>query len=591
MTLRVRVLAHVQRMLAVSVLEAIAGAPERVRSMVVSSTILAVICASVYVVSMIGYVRPFWSHHSMDLESCARDAAERLVRRTEDVRTCLKEHSNHPVVRALTRSYPALTIFAEARGPGTDTLKGDTSEGELVDIVFEGIMGTTDGGAILVNAHKLASGPSVSAVATPFSETLRSVDESACPMSVQRALCAIADARLIASTIATPIRNMQVDRTRKMDLPETVAFHVSPEFKAYLARMKHAFVVTRGSYVAAKRSASKVVRSLDTTADRIMWGETKEGFGFVDIFKLAGSLIKLIVPLTKMALKLIDVFAKSIGSIVQLIGLALKGVEFVASELTRKGLMAGVLALVRVVIGFAIKVVVALFKVVVIDILAFVLVFWYPIVSTVFLTVVFIVILASKLVIAVADFASEGTLRCLGRTDQDPNAWWKCPGFERGNVFTRNVVAWRPCLNGFVVSDSGVFCERIPMGVPSRSPAALIARCYLTGSFGELGRKVPSRDAASLERYSRLCSREYKRFLNGNPHIKDFVATIVMCRHAVLKSSPVVEELAHYAVGADPADPAAASNKMSFGVVVVVAAAVIASLGFAGRTLSSSARV
>jgi hypothetical protein len=189
-------------------------------------------------------------------------------------------------------------------------------------------------------------------------------------------------------------------------------------------------------------------------------------------------------------------------------------------------------------------------------------------------------------VLGIVDYFTDASVRCLIRTDQDPDAWWKIPSHERGNKYSRNIFAWRPCVNGFVVSDSSVFCTPIPFGVPSRSPSALLARLYITGGFGEQGRKLPRRDAASLEKYTRLCNFEFKRFHDQNPYAKDLVLTLCMCREQVLGGGATVEELAYYASGQVPVGKTLRSYAKHQGLYIVILAAIIASTGFAVKKLA-----
>lgn len=556
-------------------------APEKIRVAAMSSAVLAVVGVSVYSIATVGYLRPFWTHHSMDIEACAREAADRLITRTEEVRTCLEEHAEHPVTTALLRSYPSLRDFASSRGPGREAPGGDLDRSELLDAVFEGMLNVSTGpGPVLESALRLAEGPNVCDILKPFSGSDSEGLGKQCPEAVQRAACAIADARLVAVTIAKPLTELHSFRSMKMNLPDTVMFHVAPDFNEFVGQIRRVFNVSRNVRVRAKKDARVLVDVIDTLATKIMWGEPNREEFIGKIGKLAISLIKVVVPLSKMALKVIGILVGSIDDIVVLLGVLVKGVSHIARELTTKGLLAGIASLVRFVIGFALKVVVALCKGILIDVIAIWLAFWAPVVNGVSLTIIFALDFAAKLCVALADYATDGTVRFLANTDQDPNAWWKKAGFELGNVYRRNVVAWTPCMAGFTVSDSGVFCMKVPSGVPSRSPAALIARRYFRGSFGEFGRILPSRDAASLERYSRLCRSEYKRSLQADKYAHDLVKTLVLCRLCVLGGGPVMDELSHYATGVDPTDVPPHRLVTSFGQATILAAATVACVGF-----------
>ena len=570
-----------------AVIGAVVVAPEKLYSMLVSSAILAVIAIPVYIVFTIGFMRPFWTHHTMDLEACARESSMRLVKRAEEIRTCLEDYSEHPVMQALKTAYPNLVEFAQARGPGPQAVGGDRSELEAADDVFDGMIGVSDGGRILTNAHKLAEGPPVNTIIDRFAtDMLLTAGDKVIPAAIQRSVCAVADARLLSKTVALPLRTMNQERTRKMDLPETVKYHVQPELDAYVGRIRKTLEIAQDSRTRAAVYAVQIVSAFDGAADIIMWGERREGFGIGKIFKLAGSLIKMVVPLSKLVITIVSTIIDSIDDVVNLLQISLEGVKFIATEL-KKGVVPGVVAIARIVVGLTIKVAVTLLRVVLTTVITAILVFWYPVLISTFLTLIFGVVLASRVLIAIVDSATGGSLRCLNRTDQDPNAWWKQAGFELGNVFTRNIVVWRPCFNGYVVSDSGVFCERIDMGVPTRSPTALLARLYFKGSFGEVGRKVPARDPVSLERYTRLCNVPYRSFLNSNPFVEDLAKTLALCRRTVLGHTAEIEELAHYIGHVDPETGGEwGRSRLSVGACTIILSALVATVGFSAKYLS-----
>lgn len=551
--------------------------------------VVTVVAVIVYTIAMVGYVRPAWSHHSMDVEGCARGNARRIVRRAGEVRQCMEEFPDHPIVHTLIRAYPSLPKFAKARGPGEHAPGGDTPESELEDAVYEGVMGITDGVALLQLSSDLAAGPSVYSVLSPFADQMVPSHENACPVIIQRAACAISDVRMMASMVVRPLRTIQEDRTRKMELPETVLFHLRPEVAAYTTRMKNALTLSNEAKKASETSTRNFIDSLDVTAEQVMFGESREGFA--KLFKLAGMLFKMVGPMVSVSVKILMVFLNSIDDIVMLLFTAMRAVAYIVKALSKGGIIGALVAIIRVAFGMVLKVLVTLMRIIPIGLISKVFAYVFPLLTAVFLTLVFVLILAVQLILAIADYASNGTVRCLSRADQDPDAWWKVPSYERGNIFSRNVLVWRPCMNGFVVSDSSVFCQRIPIGIPTRSPAALLARLYINGSFGELGRKVPRRDAVSLEQYSRLCQLDYKNFLNKEPYANDLVMTLCMCRYSVLGGGSLVEELAHYASGVDPVDARVRSSNTYMGVTLLLVSAAVAMGGFAARSLVTRTRL
>jgi len=578
--------------------------PAALLSAITSSTVLAVIAVIVYTLLMVGYNRPAWSHHSMDIESSARATAQRIVKRAEEVRQCIGEHPDHPVVVALVRAYPELNKFAAARGPGEDAPGGDPAESELVDAIYEGIIGSADtcghsnACPLLQSAEKLADGPDVSSVLSAFITESKQLEQD-CPDVVQRGACAIADTRMMAHKAVPELRQMQSDRTRRMELPETVLFYIEPEANNFKTRVTAAFVIAEDARKSALIKTRNFIESLDSTAEVVMFGESFEGFG--KFFKLIGKLFALIPKLVIIAAKLaqiipdlvdfameiLGVFTNSIDGIIELLMTAMRALKFVVKSLS-KGPAAAIFAIGRVLIGIVLKALALALRVVPLRLTSFVALYTAPLLTAVRLTLVFLVVFVLNTVLGIVDYFTDASVRCLIRTDQDPDAWWKVPSHERGNRFSRNILAWRPCVNGFVVSDSSVFCTPIPFGVPSRSPSALLARLYINGGYGELGRKLPRRDPMSLERYRRLCKSEFKRFHDQNPYAKDLVLTLCMCREKVLGGGATVEELAYYATGQVPEAMVTRSHAKYQGIYIVVLAAIVASTGYAVRTVAQT---
>lgn len=572
----------------------ILDAPDRVRSAVVATAILAVVGVSVATLVMVGYPRPFFSHHSMDLGDHAKNVAERLLRSSREVRSAMAMEASDPTMRALERAFPPIRAFASSTGDivaGIDADEDVMGGTALVDQTVDGILGRGSGGELLAAAVALgAVGGSVSTTLTSSRGKDGGENPAGVPKRVQHAVCAIANARYLANRVVPSLRIMFDDRERKMDLVETVRYHVLGDIEAYKSTVKGAFEGVKTANEKAKEEADNLLKRAEDFTDVLMFGE--EHFfksmkkivklvphmlklipellklipellklipevlkmipGFIDLIKL---LLTNLTPILNLVVAIVTVFAASLENIVTLLVLCLKFLEHVLKSFSDEDgqvtLVRGFTTLFRGLIGLALRIPLAVFKAGLQFVIAWAIAIWYPLFVSVGLTLAFVCVLASKLVLAIVDHLSGGTMRFLSRTDQNPEGWWSTPSFERGNKHVRNLVSWRPCARGYTPSATGLFCVRERAKVPAFSPAAQIMRRYVYGRsmwIPYIGRTLPARDAISQDVFSRLKSRDYASGLAGHSRreIRDLVTCLSLCRSEVLRGGAEVDELAHH---------------------------------------------
>lgn len=590
---------------------ALLDAPVKARAAAESSALIALAVLSVYIVVTSGYVRPFWTHMKLDLEQCIRETSERLVRRAEEIRICTREHAGDPVTEALVCAYPGLKAFGDARGAleaEVESANDDAvSETELIDLVFERMKAHVMShvcrrpadGAVGANVHalhaaaaQLSAGPDVHTVLSPFHAHLA----DGCPKSVQKAACAIADVRLIVAETIPNLADMGRDRCGK-SLIDTVKFHVGPEWEILKSKCWDAVTGAWKARLTAREQSKRAMASLMGLADRIAGipsrGQQEHFIGFIR--SIGGSLIallKAIVPAAKFIPYLIkDIIPQILSyfrSIWVLIRSFLDAFQFIASQCVEKGMFYGLVAIARVVLGLTMKAFLTLWQIVIVEVFAWYVMFIQPAALIVFLVTIFTIVYIVKLVIALSDYATNGWTRYLGFTEEHPDAWWRVSGHEIGNRWMRNVVAWRPCFAGHVVSQSGLFCERVPSGVPSMSPSSALVRRFRIGrpiiSIG--ARETPARNMAALERYTYLCVRKYRPNIEAHPLRSDLVRTVSACRRAVLGGGSTVDELAHYAIGdvsVQPPRDRMGALKLTRGIAVVLLCVMLAAAGVYAR--------
>ena len=244
--------------------------------------------------------------------------------------------------------------------------------------------------------------------------------------------------------------------------------------------------------------------------------------------------------------RFIDVGLNLLGVIKELV----VGIVWVFEVIKEKGLVAGVATLIRLFMGFLISVAVLilgpLFE------RLFTLFFKYigPAVTTMFYTVVLVVIIPIKLVISLLDCALGGRLRFLEYSHDSPDAWWQRAGYERGNRYARFVVPWFPCCKGYLPSASGMICACEHTDLPSCSPGTLLVRHYMWGSFCDWGRKLPERNVEALKRFRSMCAREYASVFRDpkfGKYARDLVECLILARTAVFSKLTDIDELATYA--------------------------------------------
>ena len=214
------------------------------------------------------------------------------------------------------------------------------------------------------------------------------------------------------------------------------------------------------------------------------------------------------------------------------------------------GIVQGLATVLRIFIGFVISCWVLIFGPLLKQI--FTLIFRYigPAVTVSFYTLILVIMVPVKLALALIDCLLKGRLRFLEFEHESPDAWWQRAGYERGNRYSRFVVSWLPCAKGYLPSSSGITCACEPSNLPRHSPASLLVRHYLWGSFRDWGRRLPARDADSLKRFRSLCSREYAepfRGHDGGKYARDLVECLILARGDIFAKVSDAEEIATYA--------------------------------------------
>ena len=530
---------------AASMAMSLAQLPPLLLSSAVSTAVLILIAICGWFVYTVGYPRLFSTHHSMDLPGYIRFTSRRLAKRLMEISSAVIKFEKDELVSALAKSLPIRDVPAVLKD-----MKDD--ERELTECIAESITGSNARCHAYSTLLKVSqANVQIAAIIAPFR---RAIQNHEVPREVQLAACAVADIRLVMSTAVPNIGTMHNERTRSMDLPQTVMYHIRPDLQLYLERLKEATKSVTYGRRDAQQGAQAVVGRLDNLAMRLMTGETQEPFFqklinlFLKPFKITFSLIDAIFSLVMSSMKMLgDVFQDALA----LVRMTFIGLGRIAREL-KKGPVQGCVALLSVLLGFVLKVIVAVGRSTLLMVFYWILVLWYPLLVCAWLTLVFALIMACKIAIALVDFATLGSIRFISRTDQHPEAWWVIAGHERGNLHRRNIVSWRPCSPGYVVSPSSMFCERVESGIPNRSPVALLARKYLLGRFGEWGRKVPARDPVSQQVFAKLKQREYASVFAGSDGkcIRDLVDCIVLCQRDILGGGALVSELAFH-VGHD----------------------------------------
>lgn len=577
-------------------LNSIAMAPVKIIVALVAGTVVSVVVGAVLFVLCVGYPRPFWSHHSLNLETYARELAQRLVDRAETVRSALS--STDPMMQRLKAEFPALVTFGHTRGPGSSAPQGDTSQSELVDSVFHSILsGAPDqvclkGGPLLQAACQLAAqGDGVTKICQAFEAQLA---DGSIPTATQLAACALADVRWLASVCVPKVCSMHQDRIKKLDLLETVAYHVRDDFEAYKSSVRATFKMAKEKGARAQATANRVINFLDATASRLCrCGEVREGFGgiigmILKPFQVVFDLCRGAFEIVKVLAKIFAVLGTFMKDLIDFIVAFFQALKFVAGEFG-KGFLTGVVSLISIAIGLALKLALVFLRPVARILVVYYFTYAFPIVLTAYQTVVFAVVFAIKVVIGVADFFTKGSLRILARSDAHPEAWWKQAGFEQGNHHTRNVVLWYPCALGWHVSPSGLFCERACSSLPRRSPASLLTRKYILGNMWAWDRRTPARSAEALERFDRLKIHEYRQIYKGHggAFIKDLVWAIALCRNHVLGSSELHNELAYHVMGdvKEEVKPVKQNRWYNAGLLMVATSLLVSSIGMSYRFL------
>lgn len=274
-----------------------------------------------------------------------------------------------------------------------------------------------------------------------------------------------------------------------------------------------------------------------------------EGFG-KGLLKDAKSVFEMPGKAVATAASTAASFAEVSTQLMQVGAWMAKQLAGVLNVIQRDGLIAGIAEMIRLAIGFIIKVAAVLLKPLKKSVSAFFLRWIRPIQLTILYTVILVVIVPLKLILAIVDCVLGGRLRFLDYSHEAPDAWWQRAGFECGNRYSRFVICWLPCHKGYLPSMGGSMCACAPADLPRCSPAALLVRHYLWGSFRDWGRKLPNRDAEALKRFRRMCVREYASvFREPGPgkYAQDLVECLILARDAVFSKVTGIDELAMYA--------------------------------------------
>jgi hypothetical protein len=543
----------------------------------------------------------------MDLDTYAREGATRLVKRAREINSALMQHPSDALLNKLLVAYPSLRAVAASALDGTELAY------ETVDRVRDGILGIGSGGALLKGARELLSGRPVNEVAGDYATRGAS--------AVQRAACAVSDMRFLCASVFPRVASMYDVRTRKMTLPQTVVYHTSEDGRVFMANVRAAFARIR-----ADGREEKIVEAMfgsaDAFADVMMTGQSREHFfkkllsiikivpGVLkllpmllklipDVLKMIPTVLKLlplilslVQPFVQLAVSIIQIVIESLDDVLDLVRSLVLSLSFVAKQLKR-GPVYALVAILRVLLGVALKVVLIMMRSIIRGMLVWTLKLFWPIISTLWLSLVFVVIILVKSAIAFADYLSEGMMRFVSRTDQHPEAWWMHASFERSNKHTRNILSWRPCPPGYQVAPTGVFCERGHLGVPAYSPAALIMRYYVTGSYRCWGSRLPGRDVTSQEIYNRLKIREFPSVLAGdnNRPARELIIMLATCYADTLSSDSTMRELVHHtglgSGGGSYPQHSLDRATIPLGIKLVLACTSVAVMGIGGRMMAN----
>ena len=587
------------------ILGALINVPTSLIKYIVSAAIMAILLGCTWFVLAVGHPRTFWTHHSMDLDAYARESAKRMVRRAREVNDALTHHPSDSLMNKLLVAYPSLRAFAASALDGTEHAY------ETVDRVRDGILGIGSGGPLLKSARELLFGRPVNEVAGDYATR-------GAP-AVQRAACAVSDVRFLCASVFPKVASMYDVRTRKMTLPQTVLYHTREDGQAFIANVRAAFNIR------ADKREEEIVEAMfgsaNAFADVMMTGQSREHFfkslrsivkivpGILKVIpmllklipevikmvptvlKLLPMILSLVQPLVQLALSILQILLESLDDILDLLRSFVLSLAFIAKQLKR-GPVYALIAILRVLLGLALKIALILLRTIIRVALVYILKYWFPVVSTLWLSLVFVVIVLLKSAVAFADYMSNGMMRFVSRTDQHPEAWWKQASFERSNKHTRNIFSWRPCPPSYQVSPTGVFCESGNLGVPAYSPAALIMRYYVTGSYRCWGSRLPNRDVTSQEMYNRLKTREFPSVLAGdsNKPARELMVMLATCYADALSPASTMRELVHHTglVGTDSSYSLKNldSAGLPLGMKLVFASTSIAFFGIGARVIA-----
>lgn len=523
----------------------------------VASTVLGVTLIVAVAVARFGFPRPFGTCRALDMDAIAAEYATRLTRRALEVKDALAEGG--PLVDALVGAYPALAALAA---------RADGREG-AVRTLRASLFNAGWATPIMAEASKLLAGPPVAELLGRHAAALRACD-SPIGAHEQRCACAVADLRLVARAHPALTRTL-ADRTRRMDLVDSVVHFTEADTRQYTQLVGGNFRAAHANRAAADSTADKFFDQIVSLAEYLMTGQRetfvkKVGRAFKKLGKKVKKGAKKANPLNalkgiaKTVLKpfaaffkiveasatvfvtLFKVLADSIGDLANGLRMLMAGLRLVLRELDR-GVIHALVAAAKLCLGAALYVYATVAEKAIKVVVAYVALIWLPCAMTVFHTAVYAALIAAKFALAVLDFATRGAVRAFVTTEVDPDAWWRDPGYERGNRFQRVVVSWRPCPGRYLPAKTGgLACVPCESGVPMYSPHALLMRRYTLGAFPAMARLVPVRTARAAAAYEEVCARGHHAI---DPLALDAARALALCHRAVLGGGQPVEELAY----------------------------------------------
>ena len=501
----------------------------------VSATLITIAVACVYIVWTYGYPRMWWTHHTYDARREMLKACKRLVTRMDTVFEGIQNGFSRFVRVKSPTLQLSLSRFQEAYNSLVNRDKDELCETFANHLIKTGIFKRRDSPLSLTLKHAAEASNDM----LMFSELLELQNSE----KFHASICAMADIRVCMQKIVPAIREVHTVKTKGMGLIETIDHHTRFEFVDYYTRVKKLFSVDSKQQAAAVEDRKGLLKQLDVAADDMMGSQSvprpqpskpskKRWYD-----KIPG--VKQVRQMTSLAKTIVD----SIGVFLQVL-------MHISNTIAEHGFVAGLSMLTRAFVGLIMKVAVNVLGTLLETLIDAVYLYARPAVTTLWHTVVLVVMVAIRLSIAIADFAGGGWLRHMQYTHDVPDAWWQRAGFERGNRFVRYGPCWYPCARGYIPNFTGTYCRCEDDGMPRRSPASLLMRRYTLGSFREWGRHLPARTTETVKRFQALCVREYAKLFAEDqvgPQTRDLVECLAICCSTLFGRSQKLTDIARYA--------------------------------------------